>query len=88
MRGTWEIGGHSVTRESNAVRRLLGVCPQELALYPELSATDNLVFFGRMAGLGGREAKQAAAEYLEVVGLTEPGPRQDRQILGRNETAG
>ncbi len=65
------IGGHSVTRESDAVRRLVGVCPQELALYPELSATDNLVFFGRMAGLGGREAKQAAAEYLEVVGLTE-----------------
>ena len=65
------IGGHSVRRESDAVRKLVGVCPQELALYPELSATDNLVFFGRMAGLGGREAKQAAAEYLEVVGLTE-----------------
>ena len=65
------IGGHSVSRASDAVRKLVGVCPQELALYPELSATDNLVFFGRMGGLGGREAKQAAAEYLEVVGLTE-----------------
>lgn len=65
------IGGHSVARESDAVRRLVGVCPQELALYPELSATDNLVFFGRMAGLNGREAKAAAAEHLESVGLTE-----------------
>ena len=65
------IGGHSVSRESDAVRRLVGVCPQELALYPELSATDNLVFFGRMAGLSGREAKAAAAEHLESVGLTE-----------------
>ena len=65
------IGGHSVTRESDAVRRLVGVCPQELALYPELSATDNLVFFGRMAGLSGKEAKSAAAEHLESVGLTE-----------------
>ena len=65
------IGGHSVSRESDAVRRLVGVCPQELALYPELSATDNLVFFGRMAGLSGREAKTAAAEHLESVGLTE-----------------
>ena len=53
------------------MRRLVGVCPQELALYPELSATDNLVFFGRMAGLSGREAKAAAAEHLESVGLTE-----------------
>ena len=65
------IGGHSVNRESDAVRKLVGVCPQELALYPELSATDNLVFFGRMAGLSGREAKSAAAEHLESVGLTE-----------------
>ena len=65
------IGGHSVNRESDAVRRLVGVCPQELALYPELSATDNLVFFGRMTGLSGREAKTAAAEHLESVGLTE-----------------
>ncbi len=65
------IGGHSVTRASDAVRRLVGVCPQELALYPELSATDNLVFFGRMAGLSGREAREAAAENLASVGLSE-----------------
>lgn len=69
--GDVTIGGHSVTRESDAVRRLVGVCPQELALYPELSATDNLVFFGRMAGLSGREAREAAAGHLESVGLTE-----------------
>ena len=65
------IGGHSVSRESDEVRKMVGVCPQELALYPELSATDNLVFFGRMAGLSGKEAKSAAAEHLESVGLTE-----------------
>ena len=69
--GDVTVGGHSVTRESDAVRRLVGVCPQELALYPELSATDNLVFFGRMAGLSGREAKEAAGENLASVGLTE-----------------
>ena len=69
--GDVTIGGHSVKRDSNAVRRLVGVCPQELALYPELSATDNLVFFGRMSGLSGREARAAAAENLESVGLTE-----------------
>ena len=69
--GDVTIGGYSATRESDAVRRLVGVCPQELALYPELSATDNLVFFGRMAGLSGREAREAAAQHLESVGLTE-----------------
>ena len=65
------IGGHSVLQQSDAVRQLVGVCPQELALYPELSAVDNLVFFGRMAGLNSREARSAAAENLESVGLTD-----------------
>ena len=69
--GEVTIGGSSVTGESDKVRQIIGVCPQELALYPELSATDNLVFFGRMAGLSGRDAKSAAAENLERVGLLD-----------------
>jgi ABC-2 type transport system ATP-binding protein len=69
--GDVTIGGHSVIRESDEVRKLIGVCPQELALYPELSALDNLVFFGRMAGLSGREAKVAADANLELVGLRD-----------------
>ena len=69
--GDVTIGGYSVARESDRVRELIGVCPQELALYPELSAKDNLVFFGRMAGLSGREATDASSENLERVGLLD-----------------
>ena len=69
--GDVEIGGHSVHSQSGEVRKLIGVCPQELALYPELSATDNLVFFGRMAGLSGREARETAQVNLELVGLAD-----------------
>ena len=69
--GDVEIGGHSVRRESDEVRKLIGVCPQELALYPELSAMDNLMFFGRMAGLSGRDARDSAQANLELVGLVE-----------------
>ena len=69
--GEVTIGGNSVTSEGDKVRQVIGVCPQELALYPELSATDNLVFFGRMAGLSGREAKAAASDNLERVGLLD-----------------
>ena len=65
-----------------AVRRLIGVCPQELALYPELSALDNLVFFGRMAGLGGAEAKDAAQQNLEIVGLQEVAQRRVEKFSG------
>jgi ABC-2 type transport system ATP-binding protein len=67
--GDVEIDGHSVRRDANAVRQLIGVCPQELALYQELSAIDNLVFFGRMAGLANREARELAQVNLQRVGL-------------------
>ena len=69
--GDVTIGNHSVLREADSVRAIIGVCPQELALYPELSAMDNLVFFGRMAGLRGREAKEQAHLNLELVGLMD-----------------
>lgn len=76
------IGGHSLTGAGDAVRQLIGVCPQELALYPELSALDNLVFFGRMAGLAGAEAKQAAEQNLEIVGLQEVAGRRVETFSG------
>ena len=69
--GDVSIGGYSVAADGDEVRKLIGVCPQELALYPELSAADNLIFFGRMAGLSGRDAKSAAQENLERVGLQD-----------------
>ncbi|MDV2989997.1 MAG: ABC transporter ATP-binding protein [Dehalogenimonas sp.] len=65
------IGGHSVKKDSEKVRSLIGVCPQDLALYEDLNAIDNLVFFGRMAGLSGLAAKSQAMTNLELMGLQE-----------------
>ncbi len=70
-RGDVTTGGHSMRNDADAVRRLIGVCPQELAFYPDMSALENLVFFGRMVGLGGTEARTQAMTYLELMGLTE-----------------
>jgi len=69
--GDVTIGGHSIKHEAEAVRSLIGVCPQELALYVELGALDNLVFFGRMAGLSSQEAREQAMSNLKLVGLQE-----------------
>ncbi len=69
--GDITIGGHSISHEAEAVRSIIGVCPQELALYEDLSALDNMVFFGRMAGLEGTEAKAQAMTNLELMGLVE-----------------
>ena len=65
------IGGHSVTRESMAVRQIIGVVPQEIALYNMLSARENLVFWGQMYDMGGAELKRRVDEVLEQIGLTD-----------------
>jgi ABC-2 type transport system ATP-binding protein len=68
-RGDIVIGGHSIKNEAETIRSIIGVCPQELALYEDLSAYDNMVFFGRMAGLGGKEANDQAMKNLKLMGL-------------------
>jgi len=65
------VMGHSVTRESAAVRAVIGVVPQEIALYPDLTARENLVFWGKMYGLGGGPLKERVDEVLEIIGLSD-----------------
>lgn len=70
-RGDVIVGGYSIRQNADAIRNLIGVCPQELALYEDLSALDNMVFFGRMTGLNGKEARAQAMAHLELMGLVE-----------------
>jgi ABC-2 type transport system ATP-binding protein len=77
--GEFTIGGFSTKNNSDRVRGLIGICPQELALYADMSAFDNLVFFGRMANLNSDEARQQAMANLELMGLA------DRAKKGRVE---
>lgn len=65
------IMGHSVIREPEAAKKSLGVVPQDIALYPDLSARENLVFWGKMYGLRGTALKSAVDNVLEIIGLTE-----------------
>ncbi len=65
------IMGHSVTKEPEAAKRSLGVVPQDIALYPDLSARENLVFWGKMYGLRGAELKSRVDEVLDVIGLAD-----------------
>ena len=63
--------GHDIVREAQQVKRLIGSVPQELALYPTLSAWDNLAFFGRIYGLQGANLKERITAVLALVGLTD-----------------
>lgn len=65
------IGGHSITREPIAAKQLLGYIPQEIALYPELSARQNLRFFGQMYGLGGKPLEARIDEILALIDLSD-----------------
>jgi ABC-2 type transport system ATP-binding protein len=65
------IGGHSITDEALDVKRIIGVVPQEIALYEELSARENLTFWGQMYGLGGNTLKTRVTEVLEQIELTD-----------------
>ena len=65
------IGGHSVARDSLKVREVIWVVPQDIALYNMLSARENLMFWGRMYGMGGAALKQRVSEVLEQIGLTD-----------------
>ncbi|MDH5508547.1 MAG: ATP-binding cassette domain-containing protein [Anaerolineae bacterium] len=68
--GQVSIAGLEVDERSTAVKSKIGLVPQEMALYPTLSAYDNLLFFGRIYGLRGKLLKDRVAEVLEMVGLT------------------
>ncbi|WP_371068514.1 ABC transporter ATP-binding protein [Sediminibacillus sp. JSM 1682029] len=66
---TWH--GKSVVKDPNVIRMHLGVVPQDIALYKELTAVENLRFFGRIYGLRGKGLESRMANVLEIVGLTE-----------------
>ena len=70
-RGTAAIGGHDVRSDSFAAPRLLGLVPQDVALYEDLSARQNLRFFGRLYGLRGATLLEREAWVLDVVGLSD-----------------
>ena len=69
--GRVTIGGHDIVREAQRVKPLIGYVPQELALFPTLSARDNLAFFGRIYLLSGAALRERIAVVLDLVGLSD-----------------
>lgn len=63
------IAGISISKEPRKVKRMLGVVPQEIALYRDLNAVENLEFFGEIYGLTRKERRERTGEVLRFVGL-------------------
>ena len=80
--GAARIFGHDVIKESHVVRQLIGVTGQYASVDESLSATENLVIFSRLLGLGRAEARRKAAELLEEFALTEAAKRPLKNFSG------
>jgi ABC-2 type transport system ATP-binding protein len=70
-RGEVKIDGRALGGDTDPGKRKIGLVPQDLALYEELSARDNLKFFGALYGLAGTALEQALASALQLVGLED-----------------
>jgi len=67
--GSFTINGLTYKSEAKAIKRIIGVVPQEYALYPTLTAYENLLYFGSMYGLKGKNLKQKINDSLDYLGL-------------------
>jgi ABC-2 type transport system ATP-binding protein len=68
--GVIRLDGQELSPDNRELRKTLGVVPQDLAIYPDLTARENLHFFGRLYGIKGRPLKQRIDDVLERTGLT------------------
>jgi ABC-2 type transport system ATP-binding protein len=69
--GSVQIDGLDIVQKQAQVKSRIGIVPQDIALYDDFSARENLLFFGRLYGLGGADLRKRADELLEAVGLLE-----------------
>jgi ABC-2 type transport system ATP-binding protein len=69
--GTVNVDGHRITTSSTAGKGSIGLVPQDLAIYPDLTAAENLSFFGRLYGMSGPPLASRVDEVLEVIGLVD-----------------
>ena len=80
--GDATIGGHSITKDAMAVKQLIGVVPQEIALYEDLTARENLLFWGQMYGLSGKSLNSRVDEVLQQIDLTEKAKNRVKTYSG------
>jgi ABC-2 type transport system ATP-binding protein len=80
--GSVTVVGEAMAPALTRPKGHIGLVPQELAIYPDLSARENLRFFGRLQGLGGRELTTRTNEVLDLIGLADRAKEQTKKFSG------
>ena len=80
--GTVNIAGYDLTKSPMQIKALIGLVPQEIALYKELTARENVAFFASLYGLRGRVLKEAVDNALEFVGLVDDAKKRMGKMSG------
>jgi linearmycin/streptolysin S transport system ATP-binding protein len=80
--GEVTVAGAPMTTHSIRAKSAIGYVPQELAIYPDLSARENLMFFARLYGMSTSDAKRRSGEVLDVTGLADRAGDQTKKYSG------
>jgi ABC-2 type transport system ATP-binding protein len=76
----FDLPQNAVNRE--AIKRLIGIVPQQIALFPHLTAIENLEYFGNLYGLKGKPLRSRIDEYLQMFGLEKNGRKEVGHFSG------
>jgi ABC-2 type transport system ATP-binding protein len=80
--GSAKVGGYDVQKEPAKVKELIGVCPQETAIYPYLTGAENVELFGNLHTMNGETLKKRRHLMLEKMGLTQDANRKAEKYSG------
>lgn len=76
------VGGEAVSPTTLGPKRKMGLVPQELAIYPDLTARENLHFFGRLYGISRDEVRTRSSNVLEMIGLSDRADDLSKEFSG------
>ncbi len=80
--GSVKVNGLDIVKDRQKVRGLIGLVPQEIALYPYLTALENVEFFASLYGLNGKELRESALKALEFTGLSDKASMKPKKMSG------
>lgn len=80
--GSVSVGGYDVRKEPEKVKELIGVCPQDTAVFPYLTGRENVELFGNLHAMNKEKLKKSTDELLEKMGLSEDAKRRVGKYSG------